>query len=79
MGTQPKTKMEQQEKGNIINYENMLVHSVQIKHTQIHALWAYNNMNLEKIPSHSTFSQLHSELPFIVPEMFLNRPQRENG
>ena len=49
--------MEQKEKGNIINYENILVHLVQRKKTQIYALWAYNNMNLEKIPSHSTFFQ----------------------
>ena len=45
------------EKENIILCGNLLVHSVQRKKTQIHALWAYNNMNLEKIPSHSTLSQ----------------------
>ena len=73
MGTQPKSKMNTIGKENIIISENLPLHSVQRKQTQIHALWAYNSMNLEKNPS----LKLYSELPFTVPEIFLDRPQRD--
>ena len=64
MGTQPKTRMDTIGKGNFINYENMIVHSVQRKTGSKHALGAYNSIKLEIISSSSTFSQTPLQTAF---------------